>query len=94
MARSLNASSGPNLLYRMMTGKRLTEDPCSLEGLDRFVGKQVMKFLINTEGFQGVELTRCPRSYPLGKSCSSFRQFFGRSGSARKSSERGTFAVL
>jgi hypothetical protein len=48
-------ASVPNLLYLMMTGKRLIEDPYSLDGLDRFVGKQVMKFLINTKGFQGAE---------------------------------------
>ena len=49
-------ASVPNLLYLMMTGKRLTEDPYSLDGLDRFVGKQVMKFLMNTKGFQGAEM--------------------------------------
>ena len=48
-------ASVPNLLYRMMTGKRLAEDPYSIDGLDRFVGKQVMKFLMNTKGFQGAE---------------------------------------
>jgi len=49
-------ASVPNLLYLMMTGKRLDEDPYSLDGLDRFVGKQVMKFLMNTKGFQGAEM--------------------------------------
>jgi hypothetical protein len=49
-------ASVPNLLYLMMTGKRQAEDPYSIDGLDRFVGKQVMKFLINTKGFQGAEM--------------------------------------
>jgi hypothetical protein len=49
-------ASVPNLLYRMMTGKRLDEDPYSIDGLGRFVGKQVMKFLINTKGFLGAEM--------------------------------------
>jgi hypothetical protein len=51
-------ASVPNLLYRMMTGERLspTEDPYAIDGLSRLVGKQSMKFLLNTKGFKGAEI--------------------------------------